>query len=207
MVRRNTWIMLVIFVLAGAFVILFQHFQGQKTSDVATPTPSVTPERLYAITLAGVDQIKIADTTGASLTTYRDPETIQWVIAGLPYDTVDSATIQTNVTRLLDLTVQQTLGEDLPTESVGLDTPAYTITMTTMESAQVITYVGNVVPSGNGYYLRVGSGPVVIVDINVIQAVVGMLKNPPMLPTPTPEVTPSQTGTPLAPEIPATPTP
>jgi hypothetical protein len=199
--------MLVIFVLAGGFVFAFQHFQAQKTSAVATPTPIATPEKLYAITLAGVDRINITDHAGQSITAYRDPETINWVIEGIPKDTLDSAKIQTTVSQLLDLTVKQTLAEDLPTQAVGLDTPAYTITMTTMEGAQVITYIGNVIPSGNGYYLRVGSGGVVIVDINVVQGVVDMVKNPPLLPTATPEATPTETGTPLAPQTPATPTP
>jgi hypothetical protein len=207
MVRRNTWIMLVIFVLIGGFVFGYQRLQASKTSDVATQTPLATEEKLYAITLAGVDRITIEDQAGESITTYRDPQTINWVIDGLPYDTVDSAQIQANVTQLLDLTVKQTLAEDLTLDVVGLDTPAYTITMTSMDGSQVVTTIGNVIPSGNGYYLRVGSGPVSIVDINVIQSVVGMLKNPPWLPTPTPEVTPTETGTPVAPETPATPTP
>jgi hypothetical protein len=207
MVRRNTWIMLVIFVLIGGFVFGYQRLQANKTSAVATQTPLATEEKVYALTLAGVDRITIEDQAGESITTYRDPETINWVIDGLPYDTVDSAQIQANVTQLLDLMVKQTLAEDLTLDAVGLDTPAYTITMTSMDGSQVITTIGNVIPSGNGYYLRVGSGPVVIVDINVIQSVVGMLKNPPLLPTPTPEVTPTETGTPVAPETPATPTP
>ena len=207
MVRRNTWIMLGIFVLAGVFVVVFQHFQGQKTKDVATQTPTATPEKLYSITLAGVDRITVADNTGESITTYRDPDTIQWVIAGIPVETVDSAKIQMNVTQLLELPVKETLAQDVALDAVGLATPAYTLTMTTMDGAQVITYIGNVVPSGNGYYLRVDTGPVMIVDINVIQAVVGMVKNPPLLPTPTPQVTPTEMGTPLAPEVPVTPTP
>jgi hypothetical protein len=199
--------MLVIFVLAGGFVFAFQHFQGQKASEAATQTPTATPQELYSITLAGVDQINIADNTGEDITTYRDPQTINWVIAGIPVDTLDSAKIQTNVTQLLALTVKQTLADDLPPDAVGLDTPAYTITMTTMDGVQVITDIGNVIPSGDGYYLRVGSGPVVIVDKNVIQGVVDMVKSPPLLPTPTPEVTPTGMGMPLAPEIPTTPTP
>jgi hypothetical protein len=207
MVRRNTWIMLVIFVLIGGFVFGYQRLQANKTSDVATQTPLATEEKVYALTLAGVDRITIEDQAGESITTYRDPQTINWVIDGLPYDTVDSAQIQANVTQLLDLMVKQTLAEDLTLDAVGLDTPAYTITMTSMDGSQVVTTIGNVIPSGNGYYLRVGSGPVVIVDINVIQSVVGMLKNPPLLPTPTPEMTPTETGTPVAPETPATPTP
>ena len=207
MVRRSTWIMLVIFILAGGFVFIFQRYQAGKATDTATQTPTAAAQKIYAITIAEVDRINIADNEGENITTYRDAETIKWVIAGIPLDKLDSEKIKTNNTQLLGLTVKEPLTEAPPLDAVGLDTPAYTITMTTMEGSKVFTYVGSVTPTGSGYYLRVATGPVVIVDKAVIDDAVGMVKNPPLLPTPTPETTATQTGTPVATQAPVTPTP
>jgi hypothetical protein len=207
MVRRNTWIMLVVFIIVGGFVFIFQRYQANQATNTATQTPTVTLQKLYAITIAEVDRINIADNTGENITTYRDAQTINWVIDGIPIGKLDSTKIESNNTQLLGLSVKESLTEDPPLDAVGLDTPAYTITMTTMEGSKVITYVGSVTPTGSGYYIKVDSGPVVIVDKAVIDAAVGMVKNPPLLPTPTPAVTATQTGTPVATQVPVNPTP
>ncbi len=221
MVRRSTWIMVVVFVLAGGFVFAYQRFQANKTVNAPSETPTIIPEKLYSMPIADVDKINIADNSGESITLYRNPDTAAWVIAEYPIDKVNSTQIKSTNAQLLAISVKETLPDTTPLSAVGLDSPAYTITMTTMEGTLVITYVGSPTPTGSGYYVRIGTGPVVIVDKTIMEAVVDMVKNPPLLSTPTPEVTEtgtvvpgitqpqstqSDSGTPLTTQNPATPT-
>ncbi len=100
-----------------------------------------------------------------------------------------------------------TLTQIPPLDSVGLTTPAYTITITTADATIVVTDIGTLNAIGDGYYVRVDSGQVVLVDKVVMEDVINLLTNPPLLPTATPEVTPTETVAPIGSGSQATPTP
>jgi Domain of unknown function (DUF4340) len=207
MVRRSTWILLGVFVVLVGLAWLFQRYQANKATDVATATPTVTPVKLYALTSTQVNEINIAASTGDKIDLYRDPASSNWAIANLPADQADSVQIESINEQLLSLSVQDTLTESLPLDSVGLVTPAYTISMTTTDGTQLVTYVGSQNAVGDSYYARVDSGQVVLVRKVELDTVLNLLKNPPLLPTPTPEVTASQISTPVEPVSLGTPTP
>jgi hypothetical protein len=207
MVRRSTWILLIIFALLVGFAWLFQRYQANKADNVATITPTTAPVKLYSLTITEVNNINITDSAGNSIDLYRDPVSFNWAITDVPVDQGDSFQIESVSSQLLSIQVQETLTQSLPLDSFGLVRPAYTITMTSSDGTQVVTFVGSPTAIGYGYYVRVDSGPVVIVDKVVMDDVLNLLTNPPLLPTATPEVTPTGTGTPIAPVPQETPTP
>ena len=207
MVRRSTWILLLIFVILACFAFLYQRFQANKTTTSATSTPTTAPELVYDLSASQVDDIKIADSLGKNIDLYRGADSTKWAIKDIPADKVDSSKIESASTQLFDLQVQQTITETLPLEAIGLFTPAYTITMTTAAGNQTITNVGSQTPLGSGYYIRVNSGQVMIVNKLVMDEILGLLSNPPLLATPTPEVTSTDTVTPTLTINRGTPTP
>ena len=131
---------------------------------------------------------------GDKIDLYRDPETSNWAITDVPVDQADSFQIESISAQLFSLQVQETLTQTPPLDSIGLDTPAYTITMTTSDGSQMITDIGSPTAIGNGYYVRVDSGPVVIVDKVVMDDIIKLVNQSTLLPTPTPEVTSTETG-------------
>jgi hypothetical protein len=207
MVRRSTWIVLGLFVLVIGFALIFERFQANKIELTATATPVAAAEKLYDVTNSQVNEILIAAGGGDKIDLYRDPETSNWAITDVPVDQADSAQIDSISQQLLSLQIQETFTLTLALASIGLATPTYTITMTTTDGNQIITEIGSPNAIGDGYYVRVDSGPVVLVDKVVMDDVISLLTKPPMLPTPTPEVTSTVTITSTEAGGQATPTP
>jgi hypothetical protein len=199
MVRRTTWILLLVFGLLVLFAWLFQRYQSNKTQANATASPIATVVKLYDLTDSQVVEISIVNNSGDTIGFTRDPGSSNWVIKDLPPEQADSFQIESVNSQLLSLQALDTLTQSPPLDSIGLANPAYTITMVTADGKQIITYVGALSAIGTGYYIRVDTGPVVIVDKVIMDDILKLIKEPPMLPTATPEVTGTETGTPIAP--------
>lgn len=207
MVRRSTWIVLGIFILLVGFTIFFQRYQVNKPTITPTSAPTTAVVYLYNLENKQLNDIKIVDNTGKSIDLYRDPTTTKWAIADIPVDKVDSSQIESISTQLSSLQVLETMTQTLLPTAVGLDTPAYTITLTTVDGTQMVTHVGMQTAIGEGYYIRNDNGQIVIVDKTTLDDILNALKSPPLLPTATPEVTPTETISPTEPVNHATPTP
>ncbi len=209
MMRRSTWIVLGIFVLLIGFTLVYQRYQANNPA--ATPTAAATsttpPVTLYNLSDTQIKDIKIADNTGSYIDLYQDPASSSWAIEGVPVGQADSTKIKSISNELLVLQVQETLTDTVSLAAVGLDTPAYTITLTTTLNQASITYVGKPTAIGTGYYIRQNDGQIMIVDKSSMDTILNALKEPPLLPTPTPQVTPGETGSPAAPLGQETPTP
>jgi Domain of unknown function (DUF4340) len=207
MVRRATWIMLLVFGGLVLFAWLFQRFQSNKTENAATATPSATAANLYNLNATQLVEITLSSSNGKMIDFTRDPESANWEIKDLPIEQADSFQIESVSSQLLSLPAIDTLTQSPPLDSIGLDNPSYTITMVTADGKQIVTYVGSTSAIGTGYYVRVDSGPVVIVDKVSMDDVLKLINEPPLLATATPEVTASGTDTPSAPAAQPTSTP
>ncbi len=207
MMRRSTWIVLGIFILLVAFAVIFQRYQANQPDNSATATPTTPAVYLYNLGNVLISHIKIADKTGKYVDMYKDPLTGKWAIEGVPPEMADSSQIESLSSQLLGLQVLETLTQTLSLAAVGLDTPAYTITLTTSAGSQDISYIGMPTAIGTGYYVRDGNGPVLIVDKTALDSILGMLTTPPVLPTATPGVSPSPEISPTTPVSQETPTP
>jgi hypothetical protein len=80
-------------------------------------------------------------------------------------------------------------GVDLGPDIVGLDKPAYTLTITFAASKTHELIVGSVTPIQNGYYSQLDGGPIKIVDKIGVDALLSLLTSPPYLATLTPVAT------------------
>ena len=207
MVRRTTWILLIVLGLLVLFAWLFQRNQTKKAENAATVTPQPTGQKLYTIDGAQVVEINITSSSGESIDFQRDPSSSSWVIKGIPADQANSFQIESVSQQLFDLQVLETLTEAPALDLIGLTNPAFTITMQTSDGKQIVTSIGSLAAIGTGYYLRVDSGPIVLVDNVTIDDVLKLLKEPPVLATSTPEVIATGTGTPIAPRAQPTSTP
>lgn len=207
MVRRPTWILLGLFALLVGFAWLFQRYQTNKTNNAATATPTTAAQKLYGISDAQLNDVKITAESGGEIELYRDPGSTGWAIKDLPVDQANSTQIENLIKQLLRLPVKESLSQTIPLDAVGLSSPPYTIAMTTTDATVVVTDIGMLNAIGDGYYVRVNSGQVMLVGKTVVDDVIALLTNPPLLPTATTEVTPTGTVAPLEAGDQATPTP
>ena len=207
MVSRTTWILLIIFALLVGFAWLFQHYQTNSADNAATITPTIGLANIYNLIGKQVNEVSIADSTGGKIQFIRDNESEQWSMYDIPVDQVDSLQIESFFAQLFVMKAEETLTHTPPLDAVGLVIPAYTISIKTANGESINTYVGSLTPIGNGYYVRVNSGPIVIVDNTVLGDVVNMVANPPFIATPTPIFTLPETILPTDSIVQKTPTP
>jgi hypothetical protein len=207
MVRRTTWIVLIVFAVLVGFAWFFQRYQSNQAETAVTATPTTPPPYLYDLTNREVNEIEISNNTGSKVDLYHDPISSNWAVVGVPPDQADSSKIESISTQLFSLQAQETLTQTLPLDVIGLVTPAYTITLTTTDGTNFSTYIGTETAIGSGYYARVDAGPVVILNKVALDDILNWIDQPPLLPTATPEATSTMTASPTEQESQATPTP
>lgn len=188
MVRRSTWILLTVFVLLVGFAWLFQRYQTENVENISTATPTVTPVSIINLNGMQVEFVNISDSSGKNVEFKRILETNQWTLADIPLDQADTTKIGSNLAQLFAITAQETITQTIPLDAIGLASPSYTIKLSTTNGELLQMYVGSVTPVGDGFYVRVDSGSIIIVDKAVMDGVIDMFLTPPLITTPTPEI-------------------
>ena len=200
MIRRTTWIVLVVFVaVLGAAIYVQRTHEGKLINE---PTPTMMPA-LFNIQESSIKSLQISSSAGESLVMEHSTDGA-WTITKPLVEATDTAQAQASISELLGLQSMTVLDPAPPSEATGLATAAYTITVSLMDGKNVVAKVGKVTPTESGYYLQVDGGPVVVANKYSIEKITNMIANPPVLVTPTPEfVVPEITPT----EAPSTATP
>jgi hypothetical protein len=191
MVKRPTWILLVVF---AAFIgLAFLWTRVQEDRRKANPTPTATPQQqLFTIDSAAVASFKITDNaSGKSVMIARDVNG-QWALVDPKADYTDVASVEAAITQLSSLQVLTVLDATDNLADFGLDEPAYTISVNINGGQQYLAQIGNTTATSNGYYVLVPGGVPQIIAKYGLDAVLKMLQNPPVA---TPTATPTQTGT------------
>ena len=216
MIRRSTVVYIVVLIaMVGAYFYLKNR--GQAEPEVAV-TEEPTQEVAYLFTEdSGVpSSIRIEAETGEIIELARDAENA-WVLTQ-PFEAkADQASSEAAASQITTMRILDKIPE-LDLEVVGLNVPAYTITIgftgNLTSSKERTLNIGVITPSENGYYVQDASNKeVMIVSRSAVDALLGLLMTPPYLETPTPSPLPA-TETPvpsLTPEVStpssATPTP
>jgi hypothetical protein len=202
MVRRSTWIALVIFIVLVAAAVLWPRLQKEEETQEPTPTAQPVQPLIYDLGSQIMLWIEFADAAGNRVEVERESATDDWVMVGETVETSDSFRIGSVAGQLLAMRATRTFEIELGVDTVGLDNPVYTIIIRTTAGDEIVTKVGNLTAVGSGYYLQVDDEPVVIVAKLVLDEILSILTEPPLVPTPTPEVTET-----ALPDIEPTPTP
>jgi hypothetical protein len=201
MVRRNTWILL--FVLAGLVGFSF-YLRNFKTRQAAAATPTSGSVSLFSSTDGSPNGIKIVDSIGVSVEVARD-QSGAWVVRAPTQAAANQASAEAAATQIGALRVLASV--ELGPDIVGLDKPAYTLTITFAAGKTRQLVVGSVTPIQDGYYTQLDGGPINVVDKVGLDALLSLLTSPPYLATLTPvaTVTPSPEPATATPEATLTP--
>lgn len=202
MVRRSTWIVLAIFVLMVAAAVLLPRLQKTDETPESTATNQPTQIKVYDLGLEDIVWIQFMDMQGKLVEVERESPTADWVMVGETVDTSDSIRIGSIAGQLMAMQALRTFETELGVDAVGIDNPNYTVTVRTTTGDVIINKIGNLNAVGSGYYIKVDDEPVVIVAKIVLDEILGILTEPPLAATPTPEATETE-----LPEIEQTPTP
>ena len=184
MIKRNTWILLGIFVIVLAFAIYYQN-SPKKAVISATSTPGTIP-LFNNVDEKKINTLRVEDTNGNVVVLGRDASGI-WVVNEPKGGPTDVTQAETAVSQLLALQNMTALDPSSDLGIFGLAKPSYTVTISMNGGDKYVLLIGDVTPTQNGYYARLNQGAPNIVNKDSVDAMLGMLTKPPFLATPTTE--------------------
>jgi hypothetical protein len=197
--RRSTVIYLLLFLgMAGAYYYLNNR---PEPADIAvTVEPEAVVEYLFSSADGMPTSIRMESQAGEVVELTRNAENA-WALI-LPIETAaEQGASEAAASQLTTIRINDRLPNINP-KDVGLDVPAYTLSVKFTNGVERIVEIGVITPTESGYYVSM-DGEVVIVSRSAIDALIGLLTNPPYAETPTPSPIPAtatQTPLPSTPE-------
>ena len=194
MIKRPTWILLVILVLAvGAY-----FFIENRPSKINASTPTATAGRFLITQAQGVLQsLHIVDNKGDTFQMQRDLSKA-WVVTAPSSGPADQGLAGAAETQVGALSIVTTLNTPPTLSDIGLAVPADTIDLVFVNGTSHTMEIGNLTPTSSGYYVRFDGGKIYVIEKSGIDSLLNLLTNPPFPPTPTSPPTPETTGTPTS---------
>ena len=197
--RRSTVIYILLFLgMAGAYYYLNNR---PEPADIAvTVEPEAAVEYLFSSADGVPTSIRMESQAGEIVELARNAENAWAVI--LPIEAAaEQGASEAAASQLTTIRISDRLLNISP-KDVGLDVPAYKLTVKFTNGVERIAEIGVITPTENGYYVRI-DGEIVIVSRSAIDALIGLLTSPPYAETPTPSPIPAtatQTPLPSTPE-------
>jgi len=189
MIRRTTWVVLVIF---AALVAVLVFWQRSKENAPAEPTSTPSQASLFDLN-ANITYLRLEKVGGAVVEMVRGEDGI-WQLTWPEAKKTDVGAVQTAVTQILSLQILTTLNTNPGLDTLGLASPAYRILIGLEDGSQVVINVGNSSPTGSGYYVVVSGRPLYVISKSGLDSVLKLIESPPIELTPTPEATPGIEG-------------
>ena len=191
MIRRGTWLVLVIFVILLGVAFYLQRSGGAEGGA----TPTAEAKFLFDVDEnADVAGLRIEADSGQSVALERS-EDGEWRLTE-PQQPADVGQVEVAVTQLLAIQTVTTIDPPPAPDATGMDAPAYIIKMTSSDGQESVARVGKKTPTGSGYYVQMDAdGPVHVVQEFALEEVTGLVDNPPVSITPAVEATTSGGGT------------
>jgi len=183
MIKRPTWILLVILML----VIVAYFVVKNRASATSTEPTRVGLGNDYLITQADgiLQSLRISDNQTRIVQLQRDFNG-RWILTLPAPGAADQSLAGAAETQIAALRIVTTLDDQLNLEEAGLDFPSYTIELTFVSGLTHVIEVGALTPTKSGYYISFDAGSLYIVSQSGIDALENLLTAPPFAPTETP---------------------
>ena len=189
--NRNLTIGLVaVALLLGAYVLFVQR-PRDLAADV-TPTTTVT-EYLWTLTTDQVSAFRLEDLAGERVVELTQDAAGVWSLVVPGPQPAEQGAVTSALGNITGLTLNTTLTTTTDLAPFGVLSPTYRLTVTRNDGWRLVAHVGDKAPTGSTYYvLRDGETTVVTVNAFGLDALIGLLDNPPVVPptaTPLPDAT------------------
>ncbi len=203
MIRRSTWIIIIIFALVIGVAVLIEKtplFQA-----AATPTPTLASKVLNLPT-GSITAVKLTDSLGPIVSVKINSSKV-WEVIQPQNAQVDQGNMAELVSQLLSMAILSAPQNPPSNDAIGLSNPLHTLAISDFSNQEHTLKIGDLTPTSSGYYIQIDQAKPVIVEKSTIDRVVELLSGVRATPTAPPQPTPNQTA-PAVTETPApTPTP
>lgn len=193
--RRPTIVyVILLLILAGAYWYL--NNREKPVEAEATVEPSAEISYLFNAEDGTPSSIRMESKSGETVEVARDAENVWTLIQPLEAK-ADQAAAEAAASQITTMRILDRI-PDLDPEIVGLENPEYVLTIKFTNGVQRTVDIGVITPTESGYYIQDADGEIAVVSRDAIDALLGLLENPPYLETPTPSPVPAtETTTPL----------
>ena len=193
--RRPTVIYLLLFlVLVGAYYYL--NNRAQPADIALTVEPAAEVSYLFTAEDGVPTSIRIESKAGDTVEVARNAENA-WALILPIKATADQGLAEAAASQVTTMQILDRL-PDIDPEIVGLTDPEYLLVVKFTGGVERNVKIGVITPTESGYYVQNVDGETVIVSKSSLDALLGLLNNPPYLETPTPSPI-APTETPLSP--------
>lgn len=198
MIRRSTVVYIILlFILAGVYYYLSNREQPAEIELTVEPGAEVSEEYLFTIEEGTPTSIRIESRSGETVEVARGEDNA-WALTQPKEAKADQGAAEAAASQVATMRILDTV-PDVDPGIVGLQDPEYMLTIEFTSGGERTVDIGVITPSESGYYVR-DRERVVIVSKSAIDALLGLLTNPPYLETPTPatslDIPASETATP-----------
>ncbi len=180
--KRSTWILLVIFLaLAGG---MFYLYQNEPVIEEVDTTPTSPDEFLFTEINGLPTSIAIKNVSDEQVTVMRNDEGV-WVLKQPVETEANQGSVEAAATQLTSLRIVSR--PEVVPDIVGLKPPSFTLTVVLTDRTKKNVYIGDLAPSGSGYYASVNdSDEVIIISKAGLDSLLVLLESPPYENTPMP---------------------
>jgi hypothetical protein len=154
MIRRNTVIVLVVFLVVLATAIYLQKFPpGDDEVVMGSQTPDA-PEFLFDFAVEDVSGMTIEDDQERRVTVQKDEDGAFVLLEpAVSRESTDAVTIFNAIISLAGTEVTVDLDSPPAPDVIGLDEPAYKITLSFEDGKDILLLVGDETLTKTGYYV------------------------------------------------------
>jgi hypothetical protein len=199
MIRRSTWVTIVVFLAVLAFGIWWTRFRPEAP---ATPEANPTLEPIWEVVGSQIVGLKIEDLEAGSTVELVRQANGTWDVVQPEGRMVSSDRVEQAVAWLESPRPRSIVEGQQDLTAFGLTEPSRRVTVTLQDSSTLTLEVGGATPTGTTTYARfAGTDGVLVLSTYGLDEVLGLLEE--VLATPTPSataaeptlVTPGGTGT------------
>jgi hypothetical protein len=185
MIRRSTWLVLLLFLVVLGGGLYFQKYQSENQAQI-------TPTAQFKLFLAGIDKnqitgFSIESSSGQKFSAAKGQDG-NWSVAGFTAADTDLSGIDDMLTKITSLSVLAELSEAPEEDVIGLAPPVYVFKVTLQNGTQQTALLGTSTPTKSGYYARLEEGSPVVLGKYAVDNLLTFLEHPPIA-TPIPTET------------------
>jgi len=175
MIRKQTWILLAVFVVLLGGVFYLQKNPLPETSN-ATPTVSPTPQvkLLEGWQSSDIVWLNVKNADGSTIEVSQDDQG-GWSIGPENPTAADPGKVEAIRSEIAEAIIRATMPADYDMAALGLDTATTVISVRNQAGTQIDITVGNPTPTDTGYYLQIGKDAPVVVDKTSIDNVLDQM--------------------------------
>lgn len=189
MIRRQTWVILGLFVILLAGAVFWQQTKLKNAPEETSAVPTTVPEEyLFDQTGAPISRLLIQRSEDGTTLEMLKQEGA-WALVQPKAEATDSTTIESMISSLLSARIIAKPSGATDLVVLGLQPPAYRIVVGLESGQQIVINVGKASSVGTGYYVLTPDRVVYTVNKFGLDSLIHMLDYPPALPTPTLEPT------------------